>query len=120
MPVRRRRSSSAIFWAHNPGEEDTSSPGEIAEKPLALTTCTFLFQKVSMPLLKAVEFVWQDREVRFDSPPAEMQCRKGEVVIDSINSVEDTKGNNGEKGLCMRMSPAGPTLAARYILLSSA
>lgn len=53
-----------------------------------------------MPLSKADEVVWQDREVRFDSPPAEMQCRKGEVVIDSINSVEDTKGNNGERGVC--------------------
>ncbi|CAM9551618.1 unnamed protein product [Ectocarpus sp. 4 AP-2014] len=47
---------------------------------------------------KADEVVWQDREVRFDSTPAEMHCRKGEVVIDSINSVEDTKGNNGERG----------------------
>lgn len=53
-----------------------------------------------MPLSKADGVVWQDREVRFDSPPAEMQCRKGEVVIDSINSVEDTKGNNGERGGC--------------------
>lgn len=52
-----------------------------------------------MPLSKADEIVWQDREVRFDSQPAEMQCRKGEVVIDSINSVEDTKGNNGERGV---------------------
>ena len=57
-----------------------------------------------MPLSKADEIVWQDREVRFDSPPAEMQCRKGEVVIDSINSVEDTKGNNGERGMCTRIS----------------
>jgi len=27
-----------------------------------------------------------------------MRLRKGEVLIDSINSVEDTKGNNGERG----------------------
>lgn len=58
-----------------------------------------------MPFSKADEIVWQDREVRFDSPPAEMQCRKGEVVIDSINSVEDTKGNNGERGVCVRERP---------------
>lgn len=45
--------------------------------------------------------VWQDREVLFDLPSAQMQCRKGEVVIDSINSVEDTKGNNGERGVCV-------------------
>ncbi|CAN0222561.1 unnamed protein product [Scytosiphon promiscuus] len=51
-----------------------------------------------MPSLKANEVVWQDREVKFDSAPREMECRKGEVVIDSINSVEDTKGNNGERG----------------------
>lgn len=44
------------------------------------------------------EQVWQDREVRFDSLPSQMQCRKGEVKIDSISSVEDTKGNNGERG----------------------
>ena len=42
--------------------------------------------------------VWQDREIRFDTPLKNLQPRKGEVVIDSINSVEDTKGNNGERG----------------------
>lgn len=44
------------------------------------------------------EFVWQDREIRFDSKPQTLACRKGEKLIDSINSVEDTKGNNGERG----------------------
>jgi Bardet-Biedl syndrome 5 protein len=41
---------------------------------------------------------WQDREIRFDISAAQMELRKGEVAIDSINSVEDTKGNNGERG----------------------
>lgn len=41
---------------------------------------------------------WQDREIRFDISSAAMELRKGEVLIDSINSVEDTKGNNGERG----------------------
>lgn len=31
-------------------------------------------------------------------PIAELQQRKGEVIVDSINSVEDTKGNNGDQG----------------------
>jgi len=44
------------------------------------------------------DYVWQDREIRFDSKPALLACRKGEKIIDSINSVEDTKGNNGERG----------------------
>jgi Bardet-Biedl syndrome 5 protein len=43
-------------------------------------------------------FVWQDREVRFDVKINLLDNRKGEKVIDSINSVEDTKGNNGERG----------------------
>jgi Bardet-Biedl syndrome 5 protein len=44
------------------------------------------------------EFVWQDREIRFDIPISSLSPRKGEVIVDSINSVEDTKGNNGDKG----------------------
>ena len=42
--------------------------------------------------------IWQDREIRFDTQPTQLDLRSGEVQIDSINSVEDTKGNNGEKG----------------------
>jgi Bardet-Biedl syndrome 5 protein len=42
--------------------------------------------------------VWQDREIRFDTAPAALDPRPGETAIDSINSVEDTKGNNGERG----------------------
>lgn len=42
--------------------------------------------------------IWQDREIRFDVPFSQLRPRRGEVEIDSINSVEDTKGNNGEKG----------------------
>lgn len=43
-------------------------------------------------------FVWQDREVRFDSPISALQCRPGETVIDTMSQIEDTKGNNGEQG----------------------
>ena len=46
----------------------------------------------------AAKFVWQDREIRFDGHPRDLKYRKGEVEIDSINSVEDTKGNNGIRG----------------------
>jgi Bardet-Biedl syndrome 5 protein len=42
--------------------------------------------------------IWHDREIRFDIPFNALKPRKGEYEIDSINSVEDTKGNNGEKG----------------------
>lgn len=42
--------------------------------------------------------VWQDQEIRFDVPISQLDCRKGEYMIDSINSVEDTKGGSGERG----------------------
>lgn len=44
------------------------------------------------------DYIWQDREIRFDMKPLQLECRKGELAIDSINSVEDTKGNNGARG----------------------
>jgi len=43
--------------------------------------------------------VWQDREIKFDQLPSALKLRKGEFQVDSINSVEDTKGNNGERGI---------------------
>ncbi|CAF0911055.1 unnamed protein product [Adineta ricciae] len=42
--------------------------------------------------------VWYDREIRFDVPPNDIKCRSGEFIIDTLSSVEDTKGNNGDKG----------------------
>ncbi|GBF88644.1 hypothetical protein Rsub_01543 [Raphidocelis subcapitata] len=42
--------------------------------------------------------VWQDREIRFDAPAGDLACRRGEVVLDYMEGVEDTKGNNGERG----------------------
>eukprot|EP00928_Gymnodinium_smaydae_P087345 TRINITY_DN71619_c0_g1_i1.p1 TRINITY_DN71619_c0_g1~~TRINITY_DN71619_c0_g1_i1.p1 ORF type:complete len:343 (+),score=67.66 TRINITY_DN71619_c0_g1_i1:158-1186(+) len=52
-----------------------------------------------MAVEHTLEEVWQDREIKFDQHPSSLNLRKGEVEIDSINSVEDTKGNNGERGL---------------------
>eukprot|EP00743_Colponemidia_sp_Colp-15_P004145 GILK01004474.1.p1 GENE.GILK01004474.1~~GILK01004474.1.p1 ORF type:complete len:366 (-),score=75.70 GILK01004474.1:200-1252(-) len=40
----------------------------------------------------------EDREIRFDAPLQRLEMITGEREIDSINAVEDTKGNNGEKG----------------------
>src|SRR5262245_20311509 len=71
----------------------------------------FLFSKILRPIGrvyppgsmsksegKEEEYIWQDREIRFDCQFGQLKPRRGEVEIDSINSVEDTKGNNGEKG----------------------
>jgi len=43
-------------------------------------------------------YIWQDREIRFDIPASEFQERRGEHKIDVIDGIEDTKGNNGETG----------------------
>ena len=41
---------------------------------------------------------WHDREIRFDIPLDALELRRGEFIIDSLEPVEDTKGNNGDKG----------------------
>ena len=45
-----------------------------------------------------MENIWQDREIRFDVAVRALECRRGEFLIDQMDSVEDTKGNNGERG----------------------
>eukprot|EP00879_Flechtneria_rotunda_P011539 GHRR01012053.1.p1 GENE.GHRR01012053.1~~GHRR01012053.1.p1 ORF type:complete len:282 (+),score=58.94 GHRR01012053.1:291-1136(+) len=47
---------------------------------------------------KRPDELWQDHEVRFDSPPAALAYRRGEQVLETFDLVEDTKGNNGEGG----------------------
>jgi Bardet-Biedl syndrome 5 protein len=45
------------------------------------------------------DFIWQDRDVCFDSKPAELELRKGEVAIETQHNVEDIKGNVGDRGM---------------------
>ncbi|OWF36293.1 Bardet-Biedl syndrome 5 protein homolog [Mizuhopecten yessoensis] len=42
--------------------------------------------------------LWEDRDVRFDVNPSQMKMRPGEKMIDRLDAVEDTKGNNGDRG----------------------
>ena len=46
----------------------------------------------SMGKFRSHSRVWHDREIRFDVVTGSLRCRPGEFEIDSINSVEDTKG----------------------------
>eukprot|EP00048_Salpingoeca_helianthica_P020034 m.4463 g.4463 ORF g.4463 m.4463 type:complete len:346 (+) comp4321_c0_seq2:1850-2887(+) len=41
---------------------------------------------------------WADREIQFDMPRKQLELVPGEVLIDSLGDVEDTKGNNGDHG----------------------
>jgi Bardet-Biedl syndrome 5 protein len=57
--------------------------------------------RVAMPDAKKPDdpkSVWQDREIRFDMAVKGLALRKGEFEIDHLEGVEDTKGNNGERG----------------------
>jgi len=46
----------------------------------------------------AVDNIWEHREVRFDILVSQMKMRPGEVLIDKLDSIEDTKGNSGDRG----------------------
>lgn len=43
--------------------------------------------------------LWQDRDIRFDCTNRDLTLRKGELVIESFENIEDTKGNTGDIGV---------------------
>ncbi|XP_051876035.1 Bardet-Biedl syndrome 5 protein homolog [Pristis pectinata] len=49
-------------------------------------------------MVPVLDALWEDRDVRFDISPQQMKMRSGEVLIDCLDAIEDTKGNNGDKG----------------------
>nr|XP_050862158.1 Bardet-Biedl syndrome 5 protein homolog isoform X2 [Vespula vulgaris] len=42
--------------------------------------------------------MWQDKEIRFDVFYTQMQLRVGEIMVDKLDMIEDTKGNSGDNG----------------------
>ncbi|KAG3274653.1 Bardet-Biedl syndrome 5 protein isoform X3 [Marmota monax] len=48
--------------------------------------------------MSVLDVLWEDRDVRFDVSSQQMKTRPGEVLIDCLDSIEDTKGNNGDRG----------------------
>uniref|UniRef100_A0A8D1C081 BBSome complex member BBS5 n=1 Tax=Sus scrofa TaxID=9823 RepID=A0A8D1C081_PIG len=48
--------------------------------------------------MSVLDALWEDRDVRFDVSAQQMKTRPGEVLIDCLDSIEDTKGNNGDRG----------------------
>ncbi|XP_028618794.1 Bardet-Biedl syndrome 5 protein [Grammomys surdaster] len=48
--------------------------------------------------MSVMDVLWEDRDVRFDVSSQQMKTRPGEVLIDCLDSIEDTKGNNGDRG----------------------
>ncbi|XP_028737837.2 Bardet-Biedl syndrome 5 protein isoform X1 [Peromyscus leucopus] len=48
--------------------------------------------------MSVLDVLWEDRDVRFDVSSQQMKTRPGEILIDCLDSIEDTKGNNGDRG----------------------
>ncbi|XP_067615873.1 Bardet-Biedl syndrome 5 protein homolog [Eurosta solidaginis] len=48
--------------------------------------------------------LWEDKEIRFDTPNIQNHLRKGEKVLDTIYHIEDTKGNRGDTGRLLATS----------------
>ncbi|XP_019693784.2 Bardet-Biedl syndrome 5 protein isoform X4 [Prionailurus bengalensis] len=48
--------------------------------------------------MSVLDALWEDRDVRFDVSSQQMKTRPGEALIDCLDSIEDTKGNNGDRG----------------------
>ncbi|XP_071650422.1 BBSome complex member BBS5 isoform X3 [Temnothorax longispinosus] len=46
----------------------------------------------------ATHRMWQDNEVKFDISHSNMQLRPGELTVDKLDMIEDTKGNAGDLG----------------------
>ncbi|EGI68660.1 PREDICTED: Bardet-Biedl syndrome 5 protein homolog [Acromyrmex echinatior] len=42
--------------------------------------------------------MWQDNQVKFDVSHSNMQLRPGELTVDKLDMIEDTKGNAGDLG----------------------
>uniref|UniRef100_A0A1I7SGP5 Bardet-Biedl syndrome 5-like protein n=1 Tax=Bursaphelenchus xylophilus TaxID=6326 RepID=A0A1I7SGP5_BURXY len=43
--------------------------------------------------------IWQDREIQFDVDQRQLKLIPGEYLVERIENVEDTKGNNGDRGI---------------------
>ncbi|EDW59748.1 BBSome complex member BBS5 [Drosophila virilis] len=42
--------------------------------------------------------LWEDKEVKFDTPQLQTRLRSGEKILDTIYHIEDSKGNPGDTG----------------------
>ncbi|XP_042850579.1 Bardet-Biedl syndrome 5 protein isoform X3 [Panthera tigris] len=49
--------------------------------------------------MSVLDALWEDRDVRFDVSSQQMKTRPGEALIDCLDSIEDTKGNNGDRAI---------------------
>ncbi|KAM6174864.1 BBSome complex member BBS5 [Erethizon dorsatum] len=70
--------------------------------------------------MSVLDVLWEDRDVRFDVSSQQMKTRPGEVLIDCLDSIEDTKGNNGDRGklLVTNLRIIWHSLALRRVNLS--
>ena len=56
------------------------------------------YENMTGKMTAAADTIWENKEVRFDILVSQMKMRPGEILIDKLDSVEDTKGNAGDRG----------------------
>ncbi|XP_055345505.1 Bardet-Biedl syndrome 5 protein homolog isoform X2 [Paramacrobiotus metropolitanus] len=44
------------------------------------------------------DMLWQDKDVRLDCSKEQLRLRNGEILLEKLDSIEDTKANTGERG----------------------
>ncbi|XP_048835554.1 Bardet-Biedl syndrome 5 protein homolog isoform X3 [Brienomyrus brachyistius] len=64
-----------------------------------------------------LDTIWEDRDVRFDITAQRMKTRPGEVLIDCLDNIEDTKGNNGDRGYILLLSFLGRLLVTNLRII---
>ena len=42
--------------------------------------------------------IWQDRTIIFDAVPDDLKCKKNEQIVQKMNQIEDSKGNENDTG----------------------
>ncbi|XP_021011275.1 Bardet-Biedl syndrome 5 protein isoform X1 [Mus caroli] len=86
-------------WAPAPAVDVVTKPARClgAHKTPPGSHCGF-HRRAPSVTMSVLDVLWEDRDVRFDVSSQQMKTRPGEVLIDCLDSIEDTKGNNGDRG----------------------
>ncbi|KAI6187030.1 Bardet-Biedl syndrome 5-like protein [Aphelenchoides besseyi] len=58
-----------------------------------------IYRKRDFSFIAMSDGIWQDRDILFDVDSRSLRLIPGEFLVERIENVEDTKGNNGDKGV---------------------
>ncbi|XP_055456431.1 Bardet-Biedl syndrome 5 protein homolog isoform X3 [Psammomys obesus] len=86
-------------WASAPAVEAVTKPARcLGTRKTPQGRHSVQRRRGTSAAMSVLDVLWEDRDVRFDVSSQQMKTRPGEVLIDCLDSIEDTKGNNGDRG----------------------